>query len=297
MKSLIALMIVAAVQLPIADANAEQLPQPTSGRCLNGRVVSTHSTAGNRSDIMVALRGGTYDQTINLRMGDIFRFCSIPQGDLLLEATAPGYKFWRWSLSNWSALALADITIVLEPDSQSAPAHNGSPNVNVKALRVPGKARKEHERFLAQAAKGDWPKSLESLQRAVEAYPDYFDAWNNMGVILSKLKRDIQAEAAFRKALEIDPNSSVARRNLGHFCLVRGRRTEAQTELERAASLNPRDALAQAYLGYLMNETGRLAEAEEYLKKALALEPEMPLALHQLGLVNLKLNRPQTVLH
>ncbi len=298
MRIINALMIVAAFQCVLATANAAQSPQQASSFCFGGRVVSEDSAAGHGPEIIVALRGGTYDQQTNITMGDSFSFCNVPRGDLSLEVTAPGFKFWRRSLSNWSAFAIdSNITIVLEPTSQPAVSRKGPLNVNVKALRVPDKARREHERFLRYAAKADWERSLESLQKAVEAYPDYFDAWNNMGVVLSKLGRDPQAEVSFRRAIEIDPDSPAARRNLGHFCLVRGRTTEAKAELERAASINPRDGLAHAYLGYLMNETGRLAQAEEHLKRALALEPEMPLALHQLGLLNLRLNRPQAALH
>jgi len=298
MRTVSALMIVAAILFAATVTVAAQSPRSAAGNCLIGRIVSEHAAAGYRPDIVVMLRGSGYDQRLNVRMGGDFCFCNIPQGDLLLEATAPGYKFWRRSLSNWSALPLdSDVTIVLAPISQTVVAHNGPLNVSAKTLSIPRKAGKEHERFLRHAAKGDWARSLESLQRAVEAHPGYFDAWNNMGVVLSKLGRDAEAETAFLKAIAIDPNASVARRNFGYFCLLRGRKIEAQAELERAASLNPRDALAQAYLGCLLNDAGRPEQAEEHLKRALALEPGMPLALHQLGFVSLRLNRPQAALH
>jgi Flp pilus assembly protein TadD len=289
-------MISIAVFQALLGASVAAMPLPgEQGKCLRGRVVSAVAVAYYRADALVMLRGETYGQQTNTKVGGVFSFCDVPPGNYALEATAPGYRLWRQPLSSGSGFG-SDVTIVLEPVSPPMLSRNTSKSVSVKALQITPEAVKEHERFLQHAAKKDWEKSLASLERAVALSPYYFDAWNNMGIILSKMNRSSHAEAAFLKAIEIDPESSAARRNLGYFYLVRGRMKEAQVELERAAELNPRDARARAYLGHLLNETGKPEEAEKALMQALALEPEMPVALYQLGFVNLQLKRTQEAL-
>jgi tetratricopeptide (TPR) repeat protein len=291
-------ILFAFAQLSTEAADAAGFQNTLPGRCLRGRVISGLSIMGRREEVLVMLEGTSYVDRVQTVMGASFSFCNIPQGDYSLEATAPGYKLWRSSLPNWSGSVMdTDVTIVLEPLSQPTLPPKGSKSVNLKALGTPLKALREHERFLQYAKKGDWLKSLESLEKAVAAYPDYFDAWNNMGIVLSKLKRDAQAEDAFHRAIEIEPKSSVARRNLGSFYFNRNRKVEARAELEQSARLNPQDPRTQLYLGRVLNELGQPVEAEEHLQEALALEPEMAPALYQLGFVNLSLNRTEKALY
>ena len=48
----------------------------------------------------------------------------------------------------------------------------------------------------------------------MELQPDFFEARNNLGILLARSGRLDEAIEQFRKALEIDPGSAEVRKNL-----------------------------------------------------------------------------------
>ena len=60
---------------------------------------------------------------------------------------------------------------------------------------------------------GNYNKSIECYEKAIEENPRYADAWYNKGTALSKLGRYEEAIEAFDNALEIDPMYAKARQN------------------------------------------------------------------------------------
>ncbi|HWN96795.1 MAG TPA: tetratricopeptide repeat protein [Methylomirabilota bacterium] len=57
-------------------------------------------------------------------------------------------------------------------------------------------------------------EALESLSRSVKANPDYPEAQNYLGIVLSEKGLRGPAEAALRKAVQLQPNNAVAHNNL-----------------------------------------------------------------------------------
>jgi tetratricopeptide (TPR) repeat protein len=270
----------------------EAIQVEAGGKCLRGCVFSDKSGSGSRIDVLVTMRGRTHVEQANTVLGGMFTFCNLPAGDYVLEATASGHEFWQTSLPDWPDHGFdSSITIVLKPTAQPA-ALTGSRSVSVKTLTTPRQAVKENERFLRYAAKGDWGKSMNSLEKAIAACPDCMEAWINKGTVLVNLNRGPEAEAAFRRAIEIAPEMAAAHRKLGYLYLTEGKFPEARSSLARAAELDPLDARTQVYIGRAFNESGDTMEAEKHLKRALDLEPDMSLALYHLGFVHLGLNQP-----
>jgi tetratricopeptide (TPR) repeat protein len=104
------------------------------------------------------------------------------------------------------------------------------------------------------ASNGQLPASVERLEKALEADPNWFEAWNNLGSRRLQMGKHAEAVEAFRRAAAIDPNNALVQSNLG------------------LALLFTRDA----------------AGAEEAARKSLLIEPDGPRAKYVKGMALLQ---------
>lgn len=118
---------------------------------------------------------------------------------------------------------------------------------------------------------GRHEEALDSLDRAIAAWPDYIPAYQEKGVVLGRMGRLPQAEEAFRQTLRRSPAYDAAHYNLGLVLRRQGRLAEAERELRKALLIDPRYARAWAELGHLRLDQGRRAEAADAYRHAIAL--------------------------
>ena len=128
-----------------------------------------------------------------------------------------------------------------------------------------GVLEQQRERFSEAAA---------LYRRAIElASPEHpettADAWNNLGVVLSRQGEGEAALAAYLKATELQPSFDGAFHNLGKEALKLGAEKAAEKYLRRALDLNPHNALTWHDLGALQQAQGLLEEATESYRRAL----------------------------
>ena len=132
---------------------------------------------------------------------------------------------------------------------------------------------------------GALDKSAAVLEAVIAAHPDYAEAYNSLGVVFSKLNRDAQARAAFRKVLELDPTSARAYENLGVHELRTADATTGERDLLRALELDPQLAGARNALAALYLQTGRRENAIAQWELAVRNNPRQFDALYNLGTV------------
>ncbi len=132
-------------------------------------------------------------------------------------------------------------------------------------------------------ATGNFQKSLESLQKAVELSPEDAQAHNNLGATFSDLGRLEEAKASYLCALRIRPDYAEAHNNLGNTLRVMGRLDEAERSYRKALELKPDSALAHSNLGAVLTGLGRLNDAEVSYRRALELRPDFVEAHSNLG--------------
>lgn len=150
---------------------------------------------------------------------------------------------------------------------------------------------------------GNIDDAIEFLRKAVEADPNFADAWFNLGIAYAIAeKRDAEsgvtsptplpgeptpkptkpnsqkafekAAAAYERIVEADPNNHQAFFNLG---LARNKLNEdeaAARALRQAVKLNPEDTEYQTELGAILIKLAQYRDAIGPLKKALELDPE-----------------------
>lgn len=94
------------------------------------------------------------------------------------------------------------------------------------------------------ALAGHRDEARDHFRRALDARPDYAEAWSNLGVLLARDGKPEEAERAFLRAVELAPEETTALANLAVFYEKEGRPVEAERLYERILSIDPGDGLA-----------------------------------------------------
>ena len=87
--------------------------------------------------------------------------------------------------------------------------------------------------------KGNYPRAKELLEKANAMDPEFYFAYNDLGIVLMKLKKYGDANAAFTVALAIQPDSAEINYNTAQSLLMMGKNNEAKDYAKRALELDP----------------------------------------------------------
>jgi tetratricopeptide (TPR) repeat protein len=121
--------------------------------------------------------------------------------------------------------------------------------------------------------------ALDDYQRATRADPQFFAAWNNLGLALHEVGRYEQALTALELALGLDPDSTEARYNLGVALRDAGYPLDAASEFQQVLATSPADVRTHLALGNLYAQRLRdTAKARAHYRRVLDLDPDNPLA-------------------
>ena len=120
-------------------------------------------------------------------------------------------------------------------------------------------------------AKGDKEQATKQLRRAIEIFPTYFLALQQLGLVLVDKGSYEEASAPLKKAIEVNPRATQSHLALGITYVNLERPKEAIEELNVARTLDSRLFRASLYLGMAQMATGDLDAAGKSLKQALAL--------------------------
>jgi tetratricopeptide (TPR) repeat protein len=137
---------------------------------------------------------------------------------------------------------------------------------------VPKGAQKEFEKAIRLGEKQQFDHALISFNRAIELFPEYFQAIAQRGHLRLSMGKFMEAEKDFGEALELNPQYEPALRGTG-ICKIReGKYADALKELDQAVTLEPRDASAYLFLGFANASLDRREKARAALLKALSLD-------------------------
>ena len=102
-----------------------------------------------------------------------------------------------------------------EPDhSLGAP---GAAFVSAGDLAVPSRARKEVDKAVELMRKRELEPAIQRLHKAIAIYPPYAVAYNNLGVIYSRLGDLERERVALQKAVDLNDHYELAYVNLGRM--------------------------------------------------------------------------------
>jgi Flp pilus assembly protein TadD len=249
--------------------------------------------AGERpQNVLVILSGPQFERSATAQPDGSFIFLRVPEGEYSIEVRCDGYFSSRTPIRHSSDDYFSEIVVPLGASSDDTPVIGSSPVVSVESLKIPEKARKEVERATREKENERLDGAIKHFRKAVEIYPEYFEAWNNLGTVYMRLGKKTEAEDAFQKAIALQQDSAPSLRNLGLLYLQTSAPAKAIPLLARACDVTEhRDVFAETYLGFAFYEEGRYPEAEACLSRALTLDPDFFAALYQQGFVKTRLGR------
>lgn len=135
-------------------------------------------------------------------------------------------------------------------------------------------------------AQGDAPGAIGMLEHAVREQPDSGIAWLNYGLLLQRLDRIADAEAALRRTLELWPERADVWLRQGELLKVLQRLPEAEAALRRALALDPRLAGGYRLLASVLLDQLRAADAFQVLAAGRAHDPEGHTRACELSMLN-----------
>jgi tetratricopeptide (TPR) repeat protein len=265
---------------------------PAQVGSIKGRVILESGNAVSQA-VQVTLSNvrGTQSRIYSDYQGQ-FEIRNLPPGEYTLEIEGDRLVYEVTS-ERVGVLAGVPTVVTLKLKEKSAKettkAAGAVASVSELSKDVPPKARREFERASKSANDGKTDEAIAHLRRAIEEYPDFLMAHNDLGVQLLGQEKLDEAASEFRRAVEIDAKAFNPTLNLG-LVLVRQQRYEEAVEiLRQAVALESTSAAAHLYLGLALKGIGDLEAAEPELKSAYSGGGDIGLiALFHLGDLYLK---------
>jgi tetratricopeptide (TPR) repeat protein len=116
-------------------------------------------------------------------------------------------------------------------------------------------------------------KAAHDLQKAVQAYPQFAEAWYQLGRIQQE-ENSGEARASFTKAAEADPQFVLPYEQLASVAAQEQKWQEVVDHSGRAMTLNPGGTAQTWYFNALGNfQLGKTDDAEAAAMKALSMDP------------------------
>jgi serine/threonine protein kinase/Flp pilus assembly protein TadD len=131
--------------------------------------------------------------------------------------------------------------------------------------------------------KADYKGAEAAIRQAIRLEPGNAEFHKNLGVVLNRLRRPVEAERATREALRLQRDFAHAYITLGDALAAQGRWIESEAASRDAVRLAPGIASAHRNLGAALASQGKTVPAEAAFREALRLDPHQGDALKNLG--------------
>lgn len=122
--------------------------------------------------------------------------------------------------------------------------------VSVSELGIPVRARKEFEKGNQALLKQDLQQAQRHLGKAIDLYPAYASAYNNLGVVFARLGQTDSEREALHHALTLNDHFALAYLNWAKMDIKNADYTDAESALGKASSLDASDPTALILLAY-----------------------------------------------
>lgn len=155
--------------------------------------------------------------------------------------------------------------------------------------------RSNAERYYTQGlgflSRDEWTKALPYFEKAVDADPDYPEAWYQAGFCYGMLSRHNDSLRASKQATRLRPDWAEAYLNMGasHYALSQFK--DAAEDYKQAVKLDQYNADAHYALGLTYGKLNRTDEEILAYKRAIAIKPDHANAYERVGLAYVKQKR------
>jgi len=227
-----------------------------------------------------------------------FQLNNISDGDYTLVADKAGYQIVSVQVEINDASVYGIQVDLPRPPDASTPVNNGPDTVSLRELSIPRRAHDDMEKGMALLyGKSDYQGSLTLLEEATQEYPDYYEAYTQIGVAYMKLADAGNSEKAFRKSIEVSqeryPGAYIGLAAL----FLNGRRfADAESLARKAAEIDSNSWQAKSELARALLGLQRSSEAETCAVAAVALKPDNEALYLILANVHIQLQNERALL-
>src|SRR6185436_862061 len=215
------------------------------GTVLEGKVVTPSGTQPNNPvRVKLTFNGRPIHETFTDLSGR-FTFPGIKSGTYQLTAEGDGMTFETTAVT--ADIAFGGSGQSFTQDIQLRPIshkpNTGPSVVNAFNQNVPAAAKQALDAGLKLAEEGKAPAAIENMQKAIQIFPQYFEAHLQLGNTFLKLDQLQESIAELDKAREINPNDERAYQSFGLLLMKQRNYAVAVAVFAEAARLNPENPL------------------------------------------------------
>ncbi|MGH9668487.1 MAG: tetratricopeptide repeat protein [Terriglobales bacterium] len=165
------------------------------------------------------------------------------------------------------------VTVTLKGEAEVNERASGAV-IAASEINVPSKAQKEYQFGAEALMRHDWETAQQHLEKAVELYPQYGAAYNDLGVVFMNTGARAKGRASFEKAIEVDGRKAAAYVNLAKINYAEGKWEVVKELLKKALPVDPANPEALTILAQVQLITGDLDEALANARKVHSLPHE-----------------------
>ena len=280
------LFLATAALIPTVHA---QLPSLRSRSTISGSVF-VENMGQPASSVKVEVRSATGGQVSVAYTDSSGRFQADGSNatSYIVSVEAPGYEPVEERVDPAGAGSSVILTLkkakTVEPDPSS-----GRYTVSVRDLSAPGKARKQFEKGLERLQKKDVAGSIAYFKEATDAFPDYYEAFYQLGLANLELRRGDEAERALQKAIDLsgghnaDPQFA-----LGALLCDRSQFADAERVTRRGLEIDPVSWRGYLFLGEALYGQNYLAAAEKNARMAISRKSDLASAYVLLANIDIR---------
>lgn len=250
-------------QLAYTGALAETGQTEAASEALNQAALRSGLNAAQRDQILQARRKM---RDLSGAVNDLQRWASENHGDMTL----------LYRLAAYTAVSQPKDAILLMPPTSDLPQELQKEAAGLRSAlaELPGEAPPVQQLAAvgqAFARADDWLLAEYAFSNAVQADPDYAEAWAFWGAALDHTGGE--AWPAFERALSLNPDSTITNSLVSLYWRSRQQPERGLPYLYRNAGLEPRHAIWQIEIGNTLVEMGDPESALQHFVEATNIEP------------------------
>jgi len=264
-----------------------------------GTVRLPDGSAAGRVTVMLTGQSGLSRQVFTDDMGR-YQITDLPRGRYSLRASNPEAPNQITDLAEVDMgrgfQTRISLNLFFRQRSDETAETVNSPVLSTKeaSQKVPRAAQKAFDEGVKAGSSQKLDKAVAALSKAINFYPDYFQAFAERGHVQLAMGRASEAGQDFARALEINPVYGPALRGVGICQFEQGKYAEAVKNLETASSVEPNLGKTFLLLGVAYLSLDKPEAAQSALSRAVSLDPKGS-ARARLHLANLAIqgNQPE----
>ena len=163
----------------------------------------------------------------------------------------------------------------------------GASVLSATSLAAPNSAKKAWDKSREQEKKNKMPEALQSLQKAVEIYPQYAAAWTELGRLQHMNHDDVSAQHSFEQALVADPKYAKPYLGLAQLAVESSHWQNAVDLTSKLVAMNSTYPAAWFLRGVGQYNLQDFDAAETSARSGLKVDPDhhVPRLEHLLGII------------